>query len=67
MIDTAPPLDAGWHVVRNDAGSYSVWPGNRDVPVGWHHVGTNDTQAEALTAVAAGWVDARPAAVGSSA
>lgn len=66
MSETAQQHDSGWHVVHNAAGTYSVWPAARPIPAGWQHVGTADTQDEALAAVAAAWVDVRSAAVGSS-
>jgi MbtH protein len=47
-------------VVVNHEEQYSIWPAGRDIPTGWHPVGTRGTKAECLTYIDQAWTDMRP-------
>lgn len=55
--------ERGYRVVRNDAGQYSIWPADQDVPVGWADVGMTGTKDECLAHIDRVWTDMRPAGV----
>lgn len=50
-------------VTYNDEQQYSIWPADRDLPVGWHDEGTVGTRAECLQHIDAVWTDMRPASL----
>ena len=47
-------------VVMNDEEQYSIWPANREVPLGWRTVGKEGTKAECLEYIKEVWTDMRP-------
>lgn len=47
-------------VVLNDEEQYSIWPADRDLPVGWRAEGTEGTRAECLDHIDEVWTDMRP-------
>jgi MbtH protein len=51
---------ATFHVVRNDEEQYSIWATDRDIPAGWHAVGTTGTRDECLDHIDRVWTDMRP-------
>ncbi|WP_082171371.1 amino acid adenylation domain-containing protein [Micromonospora sp. RV43] len=55
-------LEERYHVVRNDAGQYSVWPASVETPQGWHRHGEAGSREECLTVVDGIWTDLRPTA-----
>lgn len=58
-------IDGGEHitnykVVVNHEGQYSVWPADRENPVGWSDGGKSGPKAECLAYVNEVWTDMRP-------
>jgi MbtH protein len=49
-----------YEVVVNDEEQYSIWPADRDLPLGWHAVGKSGTKAECLAYIEEVWTDMRP-------
>lgn len=47
-------------VVVNHEGQYSVWPGGRDLPIGWEAVGFAGSREDCLAHIDGIWVDMRP-------
>jgi MbtH protein len=47
-------------VVVNDEEQYSIWPVDRDLPLGWHEEGTRGGKEECLDHIERIWVDMRP-------
>lgn len=52
--------DRRYTVVRNDEEQYSLWPADRDLPLGWTADGTTGTKAECLAHIRRVWTDLRP-------
>lgn len=48
------------HVVVNHEEQYSVWPAEREPPVGWTTVGPPRSRNECLDHIARVWTDMRP-------
>jgi MbtH protein len=46
--------------VVNDEEQYSIWPADREIPVGWRAVGKTGTKQECLSYVKEVWTDMRP-------
>ncbi|RAJ58795.1 MbtH protein [Streptomyces sp. Amel2xB2] len=44
-------------VVVNDAGQYSIWPPDRDVPAGWHTTGFSGSRSACLIHIDENWTD----------
>jgi len=49
-----------YKVVVNQEEQYSIWPADRDTPVGWTDAGKSGTKAECLAYIEAVWTDMRP-------
>jgi MbtH protein len=49
-----------FHVVINHEEQYSIWPADRDIPAGWHTVGSRGTTAECFAYIDQVWTDMRP-------
>ena len=47
-------------VVINDEEQYSIWPVDRDIPLGWSAVCSPRQRADALTYIEEAWTDMRP-------
>ena len=47
-------------VVRNDEEQYSLWPADREPPLGWHATGFSGPRQQCLDYIAEIWVDMRP-------
>ncbi len=47
-------------VVRNHEEQYSLWPANRQPPVGWEAVGKHGPKDECLAFIERVWTDMRP-------
>lgn len=47
-------------VVINHEEQYSIWPADREVPLGWKKVGKEGTKQEALDYIEEVWTDMRP-------
>lgn len=51
---------AVFEVVMNHEEQYSIWPAEREVPVGWKKAGKHGTRAECLAHINTVWTDMRP-------
>ncbi len=63
METTAPPEDplpTLYKVVLNLEEQYSIWPDDKEIPVGWTYADVKGTQEECLTYIATVWTDMRP-------
>jgi MbtH protein len=47
-------------VVLNDEEQYSIWPADRDLPLGWRGDGVSGSKAECLDYIGEVWTDMRP-------
>jgi MbtH protein len=57
-------VDEGvYRVVRNDEEQYSIWPVDRELPLGWHAEGTEGSRTECLEHIGRIWTDMRPASL----
>ena len=52
--------NARYAVVINHEEQYSIWPEDRDLPLGWKAVGKNGTKQECLDHIEEVWTDMRP-------
>ncbi|MFF7735326.1 MULTISPECIES: MbtH family NRPS accessory protein [unclassified Streptomyces] len=51
---------ASFHVVVNDEGQYSIWPGPADVPAGWTVCHGAADRSSCLEYITTHWTDMRP-------
>ena len=49
-----------YKVVINHEEQYSIWPADREPPLGWKEVGTQGFKAECLAYIKDVWTDMRP-------
>ena len=49
-----------YQVVVNHEEQYSIWPANRELPLGWNAEGTTGTKRECLDHIQEVWTDMRP-------
>jgi MbtH protein len=49
-----------YKVVINHEEQYSIWPADRENPLGWHDVGKSGTKQECLDHIEEVWTDMRP-------
>ncbi len=49
-----------YKVVVNHEEQYSIWPADRESPLGWQDIGKNGLKAECLTYIEEVWTDMRP-------
>jgi MbtH protein len=49
-----------YKVVVNHEEQYSIWPADRENPLGWRNAGESGSKAECLTYIKAVWTDMRP-------
>ena len=47
-------------VVMNDEEQYSIWPLDREIPLGWKDAGFHGPKAECLKHIEEVWTDMRP-------
>lgn len=47
-------------VVMNHEEQYSIWPADRDLPLGWRNTGKTGTKEECLAHIDEVWTDMRP-------
>jgi MbtH protein len=52
-----------YKVVVNDEGQYSIWPMDKENPVGWKDDGKDGPKADCLTFIEEIWTDMRPLSV----
>ena len=51
---------ARYKVVVNQEEQYSIWPAERENPVGWMDAGTIGSKTECLAYIREAWADMRP-------
>lgn len=49
-----------YRVVRNHEEQYSIWPADRELPLGWEDVGKTGLKPEVLAYIEEVWTDMRP-------
>lgn len=49
-----------YHVVVNHEEQYSIWPAEREVPLGWKNAGFTGAKADCLAHIETVWTDMRP-------
>ena len=49
-----------YEVVINGEEQYSIWPADREIPLGWKAVGKQGKKADCLAYVKEVWTDMRP-------
>jgi MbtH protein len=49
-----------YEAVVNHEEQYSIWPADRDLPLGWTAAGKKGTKAEVLAWIEEVWTDMRP-------
>ncbi len=49
-----------YRVVVNHEEQYSIWPADRDLPLGWKDAGKTGLKAECLQHIEEVWTDMRP-------
>jgi len=49
-----------YKAVLNHEEQYSIWPADRENPLGWFDAGKSGTKAECLTYIKEVWTDMRP-------
>lgn len=47
-------------VVVNHEEQYSIWPADRELPLGWNHEGTQGVKSVCLAHIQQIWTDMRP-------
>ncbi|NKB23526.1 MAG: MbtH family NRPS accessory protein [Kiritimatiellae bacterium] len=52
--------DGDLKVIVNHEEQYSIWPIDRDTPLGWREVGKTGKKAECLEYIKEVWTDMRP-------
>ena len=52
-----------YKVVVNHEEQYSIWPADRENPLGWSDAGKSGTKAECLAFIKEVWTDIRPLSV----
>ena len=55
--------ELAYRVVVNHEEQYSVWPADRELPLGWTDAGKNGTKSECLEYINEVWTDMRPLSV----
>ncbi len=50
-------------VLVNHEEQYSIWPADREAPLGWSEVGVRGTKSECLKYIHDTWTDMRPASL----
>ncbi len=49
-----------YKVVVNHEEQYSIWPADREIPLGWREAGKQGTKSECLAYIQEVWTDMRP-------
>ena len=49
-----------YKVVVNQEEQFSIWPTDRELPIGWSEEGTHGTKSKCLEYIAQIWTDMRP-------
>jgi MbtH protein len=49
-----------YKVVINIEGQYSIWPDEREIPLGWEYAGVKGTKEDCLAYIEAVWTEMYP-------
>ena len=60
MFDDEQDDTTRYRVVANHEEQYSIWPADRDMPLGWRADGPEGPKAECLAYIKEVWTDMRP-------
>jgi MbtH protein len=60
MTDQEREDDTIYTVVVNHEEQYSIWPADREMPLGWKDAGKTGPKADCLAFVKEVWTDMRP-------
>jgi MbtH protein len=60
MSDLDAEDTTNYNVVVNHEEQYSIWPADRDLPLGWTAVGKQGLKNECLDYIRQVWTDMRP-------
>ncbi len=63
MNQNEPEETTIYKVVVNHEEQYSIWPADRENPLGWQDAGKSGLKAECLAYIAEEWTDMRPASL----
>ncbi|MFF0223671.1 MbtH family protein [Streptomyces sp. NPDC004629] len=55
--------DTIYRVVMNHEEQYSIWPAEREIPLGWTDCGKTGAKSECLDHISEIWTDMRPLSV----
>lgn len=55
--------ERSYFVVVNSEEQYSIWPTDRNIPLGWRPVGPTGSRDECVSYIKETWVDMRPLTV----
>lgn len=53
-------LQRAYEVVANADEQYSIWPAQRELPLGWRAIGFRGSQSECLSQIQAIWTEQIP-------
>jgi MbtH protein len=60
VLQDAAEENTIYRVVVNHEEQYSIWPVDRENPIGWRDAGKSGLKAECLTYIKEVWTDMRP-------
>jgi uncharacterized protein YbdZ (MbtH family) len=60
MVDKEVSDDTIYRVVVNHEEQYSIWPADRECPLGWRDAGKTGAKSECLAHIESVWTDMRP-------
>ena len=60
MDASAAETHASYRVVFNHEEQYSIWPTDREIPLGWNDAGKSGTKQDCLDHIETVWTDMRP-------
>jgi len=62
-VQSTPSAEPLFKVVVNAEGQYSIWPADREAPLGWSEAGHSGRKEICLAFVDEVWKDMRPASL----
>ncbi len=62
-MNESEDVDVVYKVVVNDEEQYSIWPAERENPLGWRDAGKSGPKQECLSYIGEVWTDMRPLSV----
>jgi MbtH protein len=63
MSETFDENEKRYKVVVNHEAQYSIWPQEKECPLGWQEVGQAGPKADCLAYIKTVWTDLRPLSV----